>query len=295
MKDHRTLYSTTHRAITWLMLLLFVVASGPMPAALANTSLPNLKPSHARHVTTNFKRPSKAELAKPIKRKLAFSNTPSDLEIFNSRVFFDPLLPVDDKISISENRELAKSLLAFKAKNDHEDVSDLTRFLNTHPKSRWRPSLEVAVGEQRFETGYISEALKYWESAWDATKAAKRPGPKAVADQAISSLVSLEASLGLLKSLEDHLSQVGKRTLTGTVALKVKEGRESLWMMKHHPEISYKCGPYAVNTIAKLLSPNHSVSCSETIRKAASTDKGTNLAQVESWAKQVGLKMQMAI
>jgi RHS repeat-associated protein len=295
-------YFHRNRWIVWLMVASLLATNSPVQLALAADHSERLgfhplrlladitgRTKKANHPA---KRPSQAELTKPIHRALAFPSNPSDLDILNARVFAEPLVPMDDKSSSSENRALASSLLALKNKSDPEDISDLVGFLNAYPKSRWRPALEVNLGQLRLETGYLSEALKYWSSAWESSKTQATPGRKAVADQAISNLVLLEAQLGLMSSLEAHLSEIGQRIFTGSIEWKVKNARNGLWAMQHSPQTAFKCGPFAVNTLLFLNSKT--MGRSETIKKAASTAKGTNLAQLEDWSKQVGLKLQMA-
>ncbi len=210
-------------------------------------------PPHGLHVarTSPVKRASKDELTRPIKKTLAFSSSPSDLEIFNARVFFEPLVPVDDNVSLAENKQLSDALIAFKTKHNPEDISDLIGFLGSHPNSRWCASLEAALAQQRFETGYLSDAIKYWTSSWNSTKSQRNQKAKAVADDAISRLVIMEARLGLAQDLKQHLSEIANRRINGSVEQRVKDARDGIWSMKHHPEISFKCGPYAVNTLGK--------------------------------------------
>ena len=278
------------RILSWLLILLLVVINS---AQLALAITPTDGESSSSLVST-IKRPSLTELTKPVCRVLVFSSKPSDLEIFNARVFSEPLVPMDSKIIVVENQALVKSLIAFKNKNNLEDISNLTKFLDAHPTSRWRSALELDLGQVRFETGYLTDALKYWTSAWESSKKQTMLQRKAVADQAVSNLVLLEAQLGLMDSLEKHLSEISKRTLTGSVEQKVKSGRNGLWSMKHSPETSFKCGPFALNTLLYLNSPTKAMGCNEIIKKASSTKRGTNLAQLEDWAQQVGLKLQMA-
>jgi RHS repeat-associated protein len=299
----RLAYINLYRAFTWVIILSLVITAGPIPMALATTPATNNQ-QHSRTGTTAgtskrhspkpFTRPSLTELTKPVVRAAAFTNNPTDLEIFNSRIFFEPLVPMDDKVVPAENQALARALRAFKNRKDPENFSALTSFLSAHPKSRWRPALEANLGQQCFETGYLTNALEYWQSAWESSRFQMRPNRKAVADQAVSHLLMLEARLGLMNSLKKHLSELGRRTLTGSVDARVKIARDGLWSMTHHPEIAFKCGPFAVNTLAKLSPPQHPIEVWETIRTAASTNHGTNLAQLQDWSRQVGLKLQIA-
>ncbi|HEY9684034.1 MAG TPA: RHS repeat-associated core domain-containing protein [Oculatellaceae cyanobacterium] len=245
------------------------------------------------HTGPTIKKKSFAELTHPSVRKLVFSANPTDLELFNARVFSDPLIPMDNTVTPSENLELAKALSTFREKNNPEDRSDLSKFIEQHSKSRWRPALELGLGEKSLETGYLTEALKYWSSAWNSAKKQTDPQRKAIADSAIANLVLLEARLGLMDDLAKHLTEISKRTLTGSIEEKVKNARSGLWSMQHCPEKSFRCGPYAINTLEYLKSPNGGIGLNKTVRKAFSTTKGTNLAQVFDWSQEMGLKLQM--
>jgi RHS repeat-associated protein len=240
-----------------------------------------------------IKKKSFAELTRPIARISNFSNNPTDLELFNARVFSNPMIPMDGTASSGENIELAKALSNFRKRANAEDRSDLIAFIEQHPKSRWLPALQVGLGEKSLESGYLTDALKYWASAWDESKRQTALQRKAVADTAISNLVLLEARLGLMESLSKHLSEVQKRTLTGSVQQKVNDARSGLFSMRACPEKSFRCGPLALSTLAYLKSPKGDMEMEKTSRKALSTSKGTNLAQVFDWSEQMHLNLQM--
>ncbi|HEY9754985.1 MAG TPA: RHS repeat-associated core domain-containing protein [Oculatellaceae cyanobacterium] len=201
---------------------------------------------------------------------------------------------MDTHTSMAENLELAKSLTDFKNRQDPEDISALKHFIESHPKSRWSVSLLVSLGQERLETGYISEALQLWNRAWDMSKQVHSPKQRAVANEALASLVSLESRLGLMSSLKQHLSEAQTRKFTGSAAQRIKDASDGLWTMQHHPEIAFKCGPFAVNTLSYFGSPTKAIGCSETIKKAASGTNGTNLSQLKDWADKLGLKTQLA-
>jgi len=74
-----------------------------------------------------------------------------------------------------------------------------------------------------------------------------------------------------MDSLDKHLSEISKRTLTGSVAEQVKAARDGLWSMKHHPEIAFKCGPYGLRMLAKAISPSLYIAAHDIVKKAAST------------------------
>src|SRR5436305_1350132 len=90
--------------------LMLWTTSAPLAPAQSNLRAPSLVPQVA---ATVVKRTNAAELIQPHRRKLTFSTRPSDYEIFNSRVFFEPLVPMDDKTSTQENSDLARALIGF--------------------------------------------------------------------------------------------------------------------------------------------------------------------------------------
>lgn len=237
---------------------------------------------------------SLVELTKPQFKDFAFSANPSDQEFLHSNFFSSLLVPMDSKSSSAENQDLAKALTNFKNKKNPDDISDLTLFIKAHPNSRWKPALDLCLGQQRFDTGYLSEALQFWLSSWDASKNQKGELQKAVADNAISNLVLLEARLGRTDTLQKHLDEIKNRSLTGSVEQRVKSATEGLRCQKKLVKQSFKCGPFAVNSLYNIVTNGKVIDCSETIRNAESSSRGTNLAQVSDWAKKIGLDAQIA-
>jgi len=243
---------------------------------------PPARPAHVK------KGPKKVTLIQP---KLIFSTNPTDIELTTARVFLQPLVPMSTAPVPGENQALAIALLSFKSKTNPEDVSDLTGFLSSFPKSRWRPSLELNLGLRRFETGYLTDAMNYWKSAWNASKGDKGRLQRAVADESIGQLVLLEARLGRTEELQEYLSQL-KRPVCATAEKNVHAAREGLLCQQKKPGIAYKCGPFALNSLlsVKAGKPVHS----PLVFKIQSTKNGTNLAQLKGWTDQLGLKYQLA-
>jgi RHS repeat-associated protein len=199
---------------------------------------------------------------------------------------------MSSKVDLKENTALAKALLAFKSKTDLEDVSDLTNFIQTFPNSRWNASLKLNLGQRRFETGYLSDALSNWKDAWEESRNAIQPHQKAVADGAISQLLILEARLGRTDDVETRLSEVARRGFFGSSEQRVRVAKEGLRAMRHDPNTSFKCGPYAINTILNLGSTTPTMN--PILKMAASTSRGTNLQQLKELSDDVGLHYQTA-
>lgn len=274
------------------MLLLLVAHTSIAPMAVAQPT------GDANHLSS----PPPPAMPKSIRKgsktvtiiqpKVQFSANPSDIEITESRVFFDPLVPMTTKALPGENQALAKALIAYKTQKDVSNISALTSFIKSHPTSRWVPALNLEIAERRLEAGYISDALSLWQAAWDSAKGETKAGPKGIADTALGQLLVLNARLGHMDELKKLFSQIEKRPLHGSVEEKVKEARDGLSEMEHHPGISFKCGPFAINSVLSALkkTPVHSPA----VEKIKSTTKGTNLDQVKELADSVGLKYQLA-
>lgn len=233
--------------------------------------------------------PKQVNIVKPT---LSFSAAPTDLEITSARVFHEPLLPMSGKENGSENIDLANAIKTFKSKNDLEDLSAFTSFLVSHPDSRWAPSLAASVGEIKFKTGYLSDAITLWTLAWEKGKGETDKEKAAVASHAIAQLLILDARLGRMEELKKYHQEIKGRAFYGSDEERVKSSREGLWNMEHNIGCSFKCGPFAVNSLRNAVNKTHEMS--PIIEKAESTQQGTTLAQVKGWADAVGLKYQLA-
>ena len=289
----RSYLTSWQRIVTWPLAAIVLFASTPAIVLANNVDISTAQklsapPPPAMPPRVN-KGPRKVTIFKP---KLKFSQNPTDIDIESARVFVGPLVAMEGKHVPGENSALAKALFAFKAKKSSENTSDLKQFIKSYPNSRWRPSLELNLGLLANDTGYISQALMYFKSAYEGSKAAKTPQQDGVAEAALSNLVLLESRLGLKEELEANLAIADKRPEHGASSERVQEAHQGLWCMVRHPDCAYKCGPFAINS---LLNRGKKVDThSPLVEKMHSTVKGTNLAQVKQWADQAGLKYQLA-
>lgn len=290
MAINKRLVSTTYRRVACTLMTLLVMA--PMPMALAADGVPvkrlNSPPPPAMPA---FVRRGPAAV-KLHAANLVIPQNPTDKDILALRIFSEPLIPMAGKQLPGENQALSKALSGFKTKASCEDVSDFTRFFTKYPRSRWRASLELNLGECRFEAGYLTDALRYWQSAWDKSKSEKGQAQTIVANAAISRLLMLEARLGRMKDIESQLTVIKNRPMRGSDETRVHCARTGLATMKTNPGVAFKCGPYAVNSL--LYGKGEVTACDPILNKAASTIKGTNLEQLKGWASQVGLNYQVA-
>jgi len=233
----------------------------------------------------------------PPKTTLEFSANPTTQEIFRARVFEEPLVPIGSEPAADDNAALAAALLGYAKRSGPDDFASLTGFLEKHPKSPWRAALLTGLGLEYYNTAHYSLALDAWEKAWPLAKNAADTKGKAIADRAVGELAYMYARLGRMNELEALLKSVEGRGFVGAATERITGAREGLWNMQNKPEISFKCGPYALQQILrsdpKLLTLSPATVGTE-IANAASTQKGLSLPQVAELSKKVGLSYQMA-
>ena len=68
--------------------------------------------------------------------RLRFSEQPSELEVFNARVFDEPLVPLGGTPRPEETKALAEALLSYASRPNLNDLSSLTSFLQAFPDSK---------------------------------------------------------------------------------------------------------------------------------------------------------------
>jgi RHS repeat-associated protein len=224
--------------------------------------------------------------------KLEFGEAPTDLAITTARVFVEPLIPTAAEPLPGENEALAKALVAFKRSKKPTDIKPLTQFIKLYPTSRWRAAMELNLGLLRYQTGYFSEALAYFESAWELSKNETSDAGVAMAGRAYSELVFLNAKVGRFDEMKRRFDEVADRDFTGSSALQVRGAQEGFVMMTQHPDRAFKCGPFAVNSILNI--GKTAKGRKKEIEDMPSTQQGTSLAQVKALADRVGLDYQMA-
>ncbi len=213
-------------------------------------------------------------------------------DIFNIRIFEEPLVPVGADPTPAENDVLVSAILDYSKRADTEDFSSLTGFLEIYPTSSWNVALLTNLGLEYYNTGRYSKALESWSQACDLGRTVTNPRGKALVDRAIGELACMYARLGRVTELETLLKSVQKRAFCGPATEKIAAAREGLWNMKKRPEISFRCGPMALYSIKRAIQPDDPVI--KLIDSAMSTPQGLSLRQVAELSCQVGLNFQMA-
>ncbi len=276
-------------ALLMVLLLLSMVPSQMVLSAPAERI--SIKKQHEASNTAN-PRP-KIEIGDS---SLSFPASPTDSDLINCHVFLEPLAPSDQDVNQKENKELATAILKYLKRQKSEDVSALTSFLQSNPKSRWTASLALNVAQKLFDAGYLNEAADYWEKSWNLSKDKKDPAMKMVANSAVSHLVQLEARLGLAEKLEEHLRLASSRVMAASDMLRLKAAQDGLWTMNQNEGIAFKCGPYGLKSLALSKSPGLQTTRSpeevdQIIKTADSTKRGTNLEQLKDLARKLDLDL----
>ncbi|MGH7241415.1 MAG: cysteine peptidase family C39 domain-containing protein, partial [Candidatus Saccharimonadales bacterium] len=273
-----------------LAVCLWLTTFVPLWAANAHTptqqidlsKIPAAKPRHVR-----VGRPA-VNATSP---RFHFSSNPSDREISGAPGFVTPLEPMSGAAVPGENQQLAAALNAFSNRKNSDDLSSLKNFLSAHPNSRWSASVRLILASAALNSGYLSDSLELFKSAWDHSKGETTARRKSVADAAISRLMILEAQLGMVAQLKSHLQELKSRSFLGADATRVHIAEQSLRMLQTMPAKAYKCGPFALR---RMLAISGKTDTKNLIDKFASTAQGTNLAQLQHWAQQLGMKFQAA-
>ncbi len=153
---------------------------------------------------------------------VAFSETPTEAEVFHARVFPEPLVPIATP-SVEETRALANAILAYSRTPEREDMSAFVEFLSENPGSSWRASVLANLGSAYRRTGYFTKSLAAALEAWSLAKDIADPHAEAVAGIALGELAELHARLGHRHELADLIAEADKRVLAGPVAAKWRE------------------------------------------------------------------------
>lgn len=269
----------TGRKARWLGCALVLLGSAPSLAAVTAS-------------------PPHRTLPAPSVHKLTFSADPTNSELLQTGLFTEPLAPVA-ATNAAENRDLARAVLAYRdavsATGGADAVTPLLDFLDRHPNSAWKPALLLNLGLIYRQTGHYSKALAIWQHGWADTQRLTSPEGIAVANEMVANLSQAEAYLGRTELLRPLLASLTGRSVGGTAAQFLTNSRTGLYRMTVEPQNSFRCGPLALLKILRYSDPHPSATAVQFLEmQSPSTDHGLSLTAVEEYAKQAGMKYQMA-
>ncbi|HEX5223040.1 MAG TPA: cysteine peptidase family C39 domain-containing protein, partial [Verrucomicrobiae bacterium] len=174
--------------------------------------------------------------------------------ISRSLFFGHRLVPLGTPPTEEDSQLLLVLLNVAAASNYEAGLGDLEVFINTYTNSPWLPSLDAALGSHYLRIGRFTLALEHLERAWDATKGYSAGDGKWVADFALAHWTRLLASLGRYETLVAVVEENRGRVLDrGPLSQKWVRTREAVVAMRQYPAISYQCGTFALNSVARQL------------------------------------------
>jgi RHS repeat-associated protein len=219
-------------------------------------------------------------------------NLKAEPTVTSIRAFEEPLVAINGDNTANHDSALTLALEQFQQRKNYEDVSALTNYLNANAHSPWRFSLLANLGIIYRKTGYYSKAIDSWEEAWKLGKGEKDLHVQALSNRVVADLVTLLASLGRSERIDPLLSEMKGRQVYGSSMTELKAAHENLWLMKNKPEDSFKCGPYALDSIKTFLDPRSTHD--RKITDAKSTGKGFSLIEVRNLSNSLKMNYQMA-
>ncbi|MDP9120205.1 MAG: hypothetical protein M3O15_02370 [Acidobacteriota bacterium] len=210
-------------------------------------------------------------------------------QLANERTFSEPLVPIGEP-GTEETRRLAGALEAYRSSKDIEAVQPLTSFLSAYPASVWKPSLLANLAVLYRHTGYINRALTAAGEAWRMARQSSQASAKQIADTALATYLELTAALGRTEELAALLDEVKSRPVGGHTGEVVSSARYGLWLMRHDPGGSFRCGPLAIERVSQALHPGRSLD--PRLLRYPSTGQGTSLSEIARLAYDTGLELR---
>jgi len=168
--------------------------------------------------------------------------------IAQAPVFLEPIVCVGEgRPERAESEALWAAIEVMREQGAKPGVEALEMFLETHPESRWTPSVRASLGYYYRDIGRYSLALKHLEAAWEATQNAPSANGKKVADYALAHWTRLLARLGRVETLAKVFRESDGRVLDGGPLEQVYQSAlEGYLSMLFRPEASFRCGSLAV-------------------------------------------------
>ena len=267
-------------------LLWMLVASAAQRAGAAPNSV--LQAAATSQAAVNRTLPA----FRPPNLATTLSEEPTAEELRSVHWFPEPLVPAEPAPSAEHNRQLAGALKRFSGRTLRDDFSALEQFTDSFPSSSWTPSLLLNLGLEYYQTGWYSKALTAWEKGWPMVGASRDSAVKAVADRMLGELALMYARLGRMGQLSRLLDSVQGRVVPGSAGVKLAGARQGLWSMRNHPEMSFRCGPLALDRINAFRNPGKVGN--QYVARSESSTNGFSLAQVAKLSASLGLNYQMA-
>ena len=181
----------------------------------------------------------------PVPQSPAFSDWPTDEEIFRARVFSEPLVPIGPATP-GENAALARGIMAYLRAGGGESTADLEALLEARTLSPWRASLRMNLGSVYRRHRLLHRALfgpgkRPGRSRRARPIPAARPSPTAPWESSLSFTPGSATGRGSSRS-----SRRSKAATSAAPLARISTGaKQGLWEMKNQPERAIPLRPAA--------------------------------------------------
>jgi YD repeat-containing protein len=202
--------------------------------------------------------------------------------------FHEPLAWVGKKPTQTESQQLFDALQqAFPNKPD-QAITAMENFLIQNPSSPWSPSLEANLGFYCMVQGYSTRSLSHFQSAWNATKKYDSGAGKTIADYSLVNTAELLGYFCRVREQELLYSETRDRELINhSWRRDWANAHKYTWESEEHPELSYRCGSFALMRLAQHLGKtNYSV-----LPSFPAPATGFSMASLEVLGQRVGLNL----
>lgn len=200
----------------------------------------------------------------------------------------EPLSPIIDGPAADETTALAAAVTAWDKRTRGDDFSALEGFVAGYPQSSWTPSVQLNLGLLYYRGGYFSRAISAFNASWQAARLGSATSSQTLASRAVAELAVMHARVGHMDELKALLEETKARTFRGNAKVQIDRAAEGLQAMENKPEVSFRCGPYALSNIAGL----QNIAVPEAfLRQAASTAQGFSLLELKTMAQE---KLEMS-
>jgi RHS repeat-associated protein len=237
----------------------------------------------------------------PASPSVSFSAAPDSAEIAAARVFEETLvwIPSGNPPEKAENKALAGALSGYEkerlAAGPSAGAGDLTpfeQFIVAYPRSGWRVSLWTDLGLEYYRRGAFSKALAAWSQAWETGQRETEPRAAAIVNRAVTELARMKARLGDADGVEALVAATAGRPMEGLAAATLANTKDCLWTMRHNPGESYKCGPWALDSILTAADPAQPYRLK--IKQVVSPESGITLDKLAGLASEMHMDLKPA-
>ncbi|HAV65143.1 MAG TPA: hypothetical protein DCY13_22575, partial [Verrucomicrobiales bacterium] len=205
---------------------------------------------------------------------------------------FDAPLSPTRPPTARENQALIEAIDRFSQRTVRDDFSALREFLGEHPESPWAPALETQLGYEYYRVGRYSRAIESWRKVWELNRPETDEFSHAIANRAGSELAMMYARLGRMAELRSLLPELRSRPQRGINHRSLRGAEDGFWSMENRPEVSFLCGPLALDRIC--FATDRAKAGSQLIQDSQSSTNGFSATQVAELSRRIGMNFQVA-